>query len=298
MRKMILKEINKIAYNSDNAELYVECLPVDSAVKAQCLYNKTTDENLRNLIKDFRLLNKGQEPKYSDMGQDFQYIKMSYSSRVKSFFESINNPILLEVVSVLKELSPNSCMVGGSVRDIIMYKGPKDFDFVTDVDYDILVKAFKERNFSIKEVGKQFLVLIVSKDGQDFEISNFRKDGTYTDGRRSESVEVGTIFDDAQRRDFTINALYFNLNTRKLLDPNLAGILDIKNKVLKFIGNPEDRIKEDKLRVMRFYRFLDSTNFSADKNSLKAVRKNFENMLKETSSERIKSEVEKMIGVV
>jgi len=296
MRKILLKEINKIAYNSDNAELYVECLPVDSAIKAQCLYNKTTDEKLRNLIKDFRLVNKEQEPKYSEIGRDFQYIKMSYSSLVKSFFESVNNPILSEVVSVLKELSPNSCMVGGSVRDIIACKDPKDFDFVTDVNYDILVKIFKERNFSIKEVGKQFLVLLISKDGQDFEIANFRKDGTYKDGRRPESVEIGTIFDDAQRRDLTINALYFNLNTRKLLDPNLSGMLDIKNKVIKFIGNPEDRIEEDKLRIMRFYRFLDSTNFEADKNSLKAVRKNFENMIKETSAERIKSEIEKMIG--
>ena len=284
MRKMLLKEINSLAYKHKDLNSLRDLLPIHNVSSVYDLLPKVSEPELQNLLRDYLLIELyDKEPEYSEIGRDFQYIKMSYSSRVKSFFESTNNPILSEVASVLKELSPNSCMVGGSVRDIITYKDPKDFDFVTDVNYDILIKTFKERNFSIKEVGKQFLVLLISKDGQDFEIANFRKDGTYKDGRRPESVEVGTIFDDAQRRDFTINALYFNLNTRKLLDPNLSGILDIKNKVLKFIGNPEDRIEEDNLRIMRFYRFLDSTNFEADKNSLKAVRKNFENMIKETS---------------
>ena len=297
MRKLLLKEINRIAYNSDKDELYVECLPVDSTIKAQCLYNKVTDENLKNLIKDFKLVNKGQEPKYSFIGERFQDINGLQTNMVRNFLGSLNSPITKEVIDILKNISSNSCMVGGSVRDIILDKTPKDFDFVVDISYDDLEKVFKENGFSIKEVGKQFLVLIVSKGEQTFEIANFRKDGTYKDGRRPESVEVGSIFDDAKRRDFTINALYFNLKSRKVLDPNLSGTMDIDNKVLRFISDPEDRIREDKLRVMRFYRFIKKTGFEADKNSLKAVRKNFEKMLKETSPERIKNEIENMIGL-
>ena len=298
MKNKLLKEINSIAYNHINVDEFRDLLPIDSVDKAQEVLIKIDDSNFQNLIRDYRLIEVyNKEPEYSRLGREFQILKKNCSNLIIKYIRYDISRTTQKVINILSSISDNSYMVGGSIRDILLFKKPKDFDFVTDISYDTLVNVFKDNGFSIKEAGKQFLVLIVSKDGQDFEIANFRKDGTYKDGRRPEFVEIGTIFDDAQRRDFTINALYFNLKDSQLEDPNLQGIFDIKDELLKFIGNPDERINEDKLRVMRFYRFLKKTEFEPDKNSLKAARKNFEVMLKETASERIKNEIENMVGL-
>lgn len=92
-----------------------------------------------------------------------------------------------------------------------------------------------------------------------------------TDGRHPSSVEIGTIYDDGQRRDFTVNALYLNLSTMLLQDPTAQGIDDINSKVLRFVGKPTERLAEDRLRAYRFYRFL-TKGFTPDPKALKAVR--------------------------
>ena len=198
----------------------------------------------------------------------------------------------MDVVKVLRA-SKNSCLVGGCVRDILINKDPKDFDFVTDIPYDRLKKLFVKAGFTVKEAGKQFLVLIVTKDGVDYEIANFRKDGTYVDGRRPENVKIGTIYDDAERRDFTVNALYFNLTDMQLIDPTGQGIDDIKSKTLRFVGKSSDRIEQDYLRVFRFYRFLDK-GFTPESKSLSAVREMFAEAVQKTSPERIRVELERI----
>jgi tRNA nucleotidyltransferase/poly(A) polymerase len=207
-------------------------------------------------------------------------------------FENIASFFSKDVVNVLQH-SENSCLVGGCVRDTLIGKTPKDFDFVTDIPYDDLEKLFIDAGFTVKEAGKQFLVLIVSKDGVDYEIANYRKDGTYVDGRRPESVEFGTIYDDAERRDFTVNALYFNLTTFRLIDPTAQGLDDIKSRTLRFVGKPASRLKDDLLRVFRFYRFLDK-GFTPEPRSLSAVRDFFDDACKKTSSERIRVELERI----
>ena len=235
----------------------------------------------------------------SELGQDLSVTQEIANRKLQRAFVN-SSEVTRSVAFHLMQLSKNSVLVGGCVRDAILGKEPKDWDFATDAHYDVVEEKLKNAGFKIKEAGKQFLVMIVSKDGEDFEIAMFRKDGNYTDGRRPDSVEIGTIFDDAERRDFTINALSFNLFTEMVQDPNGTGLQDIKDKVLRFVGKADDRIKEDYLRVARFYRFLGrfkDLGMTADNKSLKACRTNFEAMQKTVAPERLKMELEKMVGL-
>lgn len=200
--------------------------------------------------------------------------------------------ITREVIEILR-YSVNSCIVGGAVRDMLVGNPAKDFDFVTDIEYDKLIEIFTNNNFEIKETGKAFRVLNVIKGGITFEIANFRKDGTYTDGRRPESTDIGTIEDDAARRDFTINALYFNLTSLTVIDPTGLGLIDRSNHLLRFVGVPKERLNEDLLRVYRFYRFL-SKGLIADQKSLTACRAAFDCAQKTVASQRVLMELEKM----
>jgi tRNA nucleotidyltransferase/poly(A) polymerase len=158
---------------------------------------------------------------------------------------------------------------------------------------DKVEEIFKDNGWKVDAVGKHFLVMFVSKNGKQYEISNFRKDGDYSDGRRPDSVEIGTLEEDAARRDFTVNSIYYNPMIDKVIDPN-NGRKDLKDKVLRFIGKPKDRIREDNLRVFRFYRFL-SQGFTPDKRSLKACRELFRESYLQTTPERVRMELEKMV---
>ena len=230
----------------------------------------------------------------SKLGKQLQTELKELSSVVSAGLSFPSTEIKEELENILVKLSENSCAVGGCVRDTLLEKTPKDFDYVTDADYDVMSSTFTSRGWTVKETGKQFRVMIVNKDGQDFEIANFRKDNTYTDGRRPESTNIGTIQDDAQRRDFTINALYFSLGSKTLIDPTGQGITDVKNKTLRFIGSAEDRIKQDYLRVFRFYRFMSTKGLTAHPGSLRTVRTMFAEAVSKTDPERIRVEIERM----
>lgn len=203
---------------------------------------------------------------------------------------------LLEIFVILKEFSQENYLVGGCVRDSLLGIKCKDYDIVTDVPISESSKAFQEAGWTINEAGTNFLVLIISKHGQMFEIANFRKDGVYLDGRRPDDVEIGTMEEDARRRDFTVNALYQNPFTGRILDPTRNGNPDLCTRTLRFIGKPKDRIKEDYLRVFRFYRFL-SKGFTPDMKSLRACREMFNVAYEETTPERARMEIERMVGL-
>lgn len=207
------------------------------------------------------------------------------------------NNTLLELFLHIRQHTQTVYLVGGCVRDMVIGKTPKDFDVVTDCDLDVLIAELVDNGWVINEAGKQFLVLIASKNGEQFEIALFRKDGTYTDGRRPDFVEIGDIHSDAERRDLTINALYFDPFTSEYLDPTNKGLSDIKNKLIRLNGKPSARIEEDLLRIMRVYRFSTQLGFSIDKNTLKACRREFAKMTANIPAERIKNELEKMCKV-
>lgn len=204
-------------------------------------------------------------------------------------------PTLKHIFYLLNQKSKNNYLVGGCVRDGFLGVESKDYDIVTDVHMDISKPLFEEHGFKTKECGEAFLVLIISKDGEQYEIANFRKESVFLDGRRPSVVEIGTIEEDAVRRDFTINSLYENPTTGQILDPTGKGLSDIKSRTLRFIGNPKERIREDYLRVFRFFRFLACKNLNPDVKSLKACREMFNEAYKNTTPERVRLELERII---
>jgi tRNA nucleotidyltransferase/poly(A) polymerase len=207
------------------------------------------------------------------------------------------NLLLLQIFQILESASKENYLVGGCVRDQFLGLEPHDYDIVTDVPIEVSTKLFEDAGWKIKECGEAFLVLNVSKFGQQFEIANFRKDGVYLDGRRPEAVEIGTIAEDANRRDFTVNALYMDPFTGEVKDPTGLGLEDIESRTLRFIGKASERIEEDNLRVFRFYRFL-AKGFKPERNSLKACRRVFNDVYLNTTPERVRLELEKMVGLL
>ena len=205
----------------------------------------------------------------------------------------ILNNNLLQVFLLLKNESPNNYLVGGCVRDYLMRRLPKDFDIVTDVSMDRIEEIFKANGWEVDAVGKNFLVIFISKDEYTYEIANFRRECGFSDGRRPDTVEIGDLESDAARRDFTVNSIYYDPINGSYIDPN-NGRKDLKKHELKFIGKPKDRIKEDALRIFRFYRFL-AKGFKPNKKSLRACREYFNEAYKKTTPERIRNEIERMV---
>lgn len=200
-----------------------------------------------------------------------------------------SQPTIQYILNTLLQHSPNSYIVGGCVRDSILHITPKDYDFVTDIDYETLKTIFKDYKF--QEIGQQFLVFNLIIDNISYEIANFRKEDTYIDGRRPAKVDIGTLEDDMNRRDFTINALYWNPLEGLIGQP--LNIDDIISRTLRFIGDPLSRLEDDYLRGWRFYRLLKTKKLKADKKSLKAIRTYFEYLMK-CNPQRVMVEIEKI----
>jgi tRNA nucleotidyltransferase/poly(A) polymerase len=204
--------------------------------------------------------------------------------------------LLMQLLLLLNQHSPKTYLVGGCVRDMLLGKTPKDFDIVTTANIPVLHEGkdrFSGNGWSVDYVGQHFGVYIFSKDGRQFDVANFRKD-IGGDGRRPESTLIGTLEEDALRRDFTVNSIYYEPFSGQYIDPN-GGIKDVKAKILRFIGKPHDRIKEDYLRVFRFYRFLAKLGFEGHPKSLKACREMFNEAYKATTPERVRMEIERIV---
>jgi len=140
-------------------------------------------------------------------------------------------------------------MVGGPVRDILIGISPKDIDFATNCPIEKTKELFK----NVIPTGEQHGTVTIHEDGENYEVTRYRTD-IETDGRHAVIKFADTIEEDLSRRDFRINAIAFNPITQELIDSE-NGIDDIKKGIIQFVGNPIDRIKEDKLRVLRLLRF-------------------------------------------
>jgi len=212
-----------------------------------------------------------------------------------------NDVVLLEMSMVLLSVTDEAYVVGGAVRDVLYGSEPKDYDFtVGNVGYDQLSEAFSEAGWTIKETGKEFLVLMVTKvfpniGRQEFEIAMLRKDGMYSDGRRPEGVETGTILEDAMRRDFSINSLYFCLKTGKIIDPTRKGVQDIKDRVLRFNGKAKERMEEDYLRMYRALRFLAKYKLTWARGTERVFNRLFLENSQKVNPQRVLNELNKMV---
>ena len=198
---------------------------------------------------------------------------------------------LATAVGIMKKIEKSgykAYLVGGAVRDTILGSHSKDYDIATNIPMDQLGKLFKTYDIG---KSKDFGIVVVKQGGYNFEIAMFRNDGTYLDGRRPESVQITTSFkDDVERRDFTINAM--GINSRGDIIDFFNGKRDIKNKILKTVGDPYKRFGEDYLRMMRLGRFASKLDFKIDKDTKKAAQKLSHN-IKGLAPERIKDELMK-----
>lgn len=188
---------------------------------------------------------------------------------------------IMAIYRMFKQNGRELYVVGGAVRDSLLGKTPKDFDLATDAEPDDVLEMAKAEGFDTLEVGKAFGVVLV----MGHEIATFRKD--IGKGRRPDAVAFTDIRGDVSRRDLTINALFYDIDSQEIVDL-VGGIEDLKNKVIRTVGEPNERFDEDPLRKLRALRFASSTGFTLDDSVLVSIKKNPD--ISGVSPERIKME--------
>ncbi len=195
----------------------------------------------------------------------------------------------LELARWLTAAGHEALFAGGCVRDRLLEREPKDFDIATSARPEEVLKLFPGAN----EVGAHFGVVIAKCRGHHVEIATFRTDGCYKDGRHPESVTFSTPEDDAQRRDFTVNGLFERPESGEVID-HVGGMADLRAGVLRAIGDPLARFKEDGLRLLRAVRFATVLGFKIEPVTLAAIRR-CARMLERISPERVRDEFSKIL---
>ncbi len=193
------------------------------------------------------------------------------------------------IASRLKAEGFIAYFAGGCVRDFLMNAEPQDFDIATTALPEDVERLFPKTI----AVGKQFGVILVVEGERSYEVATFRKEGGYYDGRHPTKVEFTVPKEDAIRRDFTVNGLFYDPFEKKVLD-FVNGQADIKNRMIRAIGNPKERFEEDKLRLLRAVRFASSLQFEIETNTWNAV-KELAPKITEVSPERIRDEIVKIL---
>ena len=196
-------------------------------------------------------------------------------------------PDIREMTKKFRAAGHELYIVGGAVRDALLNKTPKDYDLATSAPPDEVIELFSgSPEFQTKPVGEAFgVVLVKSSDGNEYEVATFRKD--IGKGRRPDAVEFTDIQSDVQRRDLTINALFYDLDTGEVVD-YVGGIEDLTAGVVRTVGRPEDRFDEDKLRVLRAIRFAARLGSDLDPDTARAIKE--DPILEQVSPSRIRDE--------
>ncbi len=181
--------------------------------------------------------------------------------------------------------------VGGCVRDFLLGREPTDFDLATDAKPEQVEKLFTRTI----PVGRKFGVIIVLEYGQQFQVATFRAETDYQDGRRPEKVEFANAEADASRRDFTVNGLFYDPLTGKIHDW-VGGENDLRAKIIRTIGKPEERFGEDHLRMLRAVRFAAQLGFEIETKTFSAIQ-SLAPKIKIISAERVRDELLKLFAV-
>ena len=195
------------------------------------------------------------------------------------------------IMGKLEAYGYETYIVGGAIRNILLNKKPKDYDISTSATPDEIEEVFSD--YKTIGIGKKFGTIVVSQREGDVEITTFRKEGNYIDGRRPEWISFSNnVIEDLSRRDFTINAMAYNVENG-LFDP-FGGKEDLEKRLIKTVGNAEERFEEDYLRILRAVRFSTEYKFSIEENTFKAGRKYAHNIIN-VSEERIREEFFKIL---
>jgi poly(A) polymerase/tRNA nucleotidyltransferase (CCA-adding enzyme) len=181
-------------------------------------------------------------------------------------------------------------LVGGSVRDIILGFDIYDYDFATNARPEQVMKLFKR----VIPTGVKHGTVTVLVQGMEFEVTTYRADGKYFDGRRPETVYfASTLEEDVTRRDFTINGLALDIRTNEIID-HVKGLADIKEGIIRTIGNPDERFKEDGLRTYRACRLASKLNFEIEEKTFNSIGQALD-VAGKVSVERIRDELLKIL---
>ncbi|MEM7181219.1 MAG: CCA tRNA nucleotidyltransferase [Spirochaetota bacterium] len=198
---------------------------------------------------------------------------------------------LLKIFRNLAEHGHACYLVGGAVRDLVMGSTPHEYDFTTSATPEQVKQIFKR----VIDTGIQHGTVTVLDGGMQYEITTFRSEVGYSDGRRPDQIIYGSsLSDDLQRRDFTMNALALDLLENKFVDEH-QGLQDIESKIIRTIGFAEERFSEDGLRAIRAIRFMATLGFTIEENTYLAIAKT-RNITAKISTERFHDELNKILA--
>ena len=209
--------------------------------------------------------------------------------------EKIFGSEIKELMGLISTSGKECYIVGGAVRDFLLgHKNFIDIDLATSLSVQALIKIFNKNKIKFDDRAIRYNCLTISTQKKSVQITSFRKD-IRTFGRAADIEIIDNIEEDAKRRDFTINAFYCSLDG-EIVDP-LGNLKDIKNKELNFIGDPETRITEDYLRILRFFRFVAVLDLKYKNINLKylPIIKKYVDHINDLSNERVIAEIRKIL---
>ncbi|MBC7088493.1 MAG: CCA tRNA nucleotidyltransferase [Tissierellales bacterium] len=196
-----------------------------------------------------------------------------------------------KIIYILEKNGYEAYLVGGCVRDHLIGKEPSDYDIATNATPEKIEKIFKD--FKLIDIGRKFGTMKIIMDEGEVEVTTFRSEDIYIKGRKPKDVKyISNLYEDLRRRDFTINAIAFNPRIG-FVDP-FYGMNDIKLKLIRCVGDPNDRLNEDYLRILRAVRFATQLRFTIEVQTANACAK-LASQLKLISKERIRDELVKII---
>lgn len=211
----------------------------------------------------------------------------------KALMQSPKWPDVELVCAHLRAAGYQAVLAGGAVRDAWLGLLPNEFDVATSATPDQIEAVFRGLAQRTIGVGKSFGVIVVLADSGPIEVATFRADGVYTDGRHPDSIVFSNLEHDAERRDFTINAMFYDPATKELIDV-VDGVRDLQNRIIRAVGDPAKRFQEDALRVMRAVRFTAQLGFELDPATERAVHAAAGALVK-VSRERLTAEFDKLL---
>ncbi|MHC4478019.1 MAG: CCA tRNA nucleotidyltransferase [Planctomycetota bacterium] len=197
-----------------------------------------------------------------------------------------NRQAAIKTVKRLRSSGFEALFAGGCVRDMLLGRPAKDFDVATDAQPNDVMKIFRRT----LKVGAKFGVVIVLIEGEQVEVATFRTEADYADGRHPGIVDFADAAEDARRRDFTINGMFYDPIERRVID-YVNGRADLKSGIIRTIGVPKERFGEDYLRMLRAVRFSTQLGFKIEPATRLAICRSVDNITK-ISGERIAAELE------
>ncbi len=193
------------------------------------------------------------------------------------------------IVQQLHEKGFTAYFAGGWVRDYLLNHPSDDIDIATNASPEVVQSLFSHT----VPIGAKFGIILVIIEKKQYEVATFREDIEYTDGRRPAKIKFSTEEEDAKRRDFTINGMFYDPINDKIID-FVKGKEDLEKKVIKAIGNPHERIKEDRLRMIRAIRLSARFSFEIDEETEKAIMHHANELFPSVAIERVWQEITKM----